>query len=167
MSHYKSNLRDLEFNLFEVFGVDRLLGTPAFPDLDADTARSILAEMSRLATEDLAASYTSTDRTPPVFDPATHSVQMPEPFKRSYQAFMDSEFWRMDLPAELDGTAAPRSFWWSLAEMVLGANAPIWMYASGPSFATTPTASPSATTTASTNVSAITVRFGRERAGAR
>jgi alkylation response protein AidB-like acyl-CoA dehydrogenase len=137
MSHYKSNVRDLEFNLFEVFGVDRLLGTPAYPDLDVDTARSILAEMSRLAGDDLAASYTSTDRTPPVFDPATHSVAMPEPFRRSYQAFMDSEFWRMDLPTDLDGTVSPRSFWWSMAEMVLGANAPIWMYASGPSFATT------------------------------
>jgi alkylation response protein AidB-like acyl-CoA dehydrogenase len=137
MSHYQSNLRDLEFNLFEVFGTDRLLGGPAFPDLDVDTARSILREMSRLATEDLAASYASTDRVPPVFDPATHSVTMPEPFKKSYQAFMDSEFWRLDLPTELDGTVAPRAFWWSLAEMVLGANAPVWMYASGPSFATT------------------------------
>jgi alkylation response protein AidB-like acyl-CoA dehydrogenase len=137
MSHYKSNVRDLEFNLFEVFGIDRLLGSAAFPDLDLDTARSILTETSRLAREDLASSYASTDRNPPVFDPATHSVVMPEPFRRSYQAFMDSEFWRLDLPAELDGTAAPRAFWWSLAEMVLGANAPIWMYASGPSFATT------------------------------
>jgi alkylation response protein AidB-like acyl-CoA dehydrogenase len=137
MSHYQSNVRDLEFNLFEVFGVDRLLGSAAFPDLDVDTARSILHEMSRLATEDLAASYASTDRTPPVFDPTTHSVAMPAPFKKSYEAFMDSEFWRMDLPTELDGTVAPRAFWWSLAEMVLGSNAPIWMYASGPSFATT------------------------------
>jgi alkylation response protein AidB-like acyl-CoA dehydrogenase len=137
MSHYQSNVRDLEFNLFEVFGIDKLLGTAAFPDLDVDTARSILSEMSRLAREDLAASYVSTDREPPVFDPATHSVTIPEPFKRSYQAFMASEFWRMDLPAELDGTVAPRTFWWSLAEMVLGSNAPIWMYASGPSFATT------------------------------
>ncbi len=137
MSHYQSNVRDLEFNLFEVFGVDRLLGGPAFPDLDVDTARSILNEMSRLAKDDLAASYASTDRVPPVFDPATHSVTMPDAFKKSYQAFMDSEFWRLDLPTELDGTTAPRAFWWSLAEMVLGANAPIWMYASGPSFATT------------------------------
>ncbi|HEY1486328.1 MAG TPA: acyl-CoA dehydrogenase family protein, partial [Micromonosporaceae bacterium] len=120
MSHYQTNLRDLEFNLFEVFGTGELLGTPAFPDLDVDTARSILTEMSRLAREDLAASYASTDREPPKFDPATHSVTIPEPFKRSYQAFMASEFWRMDLPPELDGTVAPRAFWWSLAEMVLG-----------------------------------------------
>jgi alkylation response protein AidB-like acyl-CoA dehydrogenase len=137
MSHYKSNVRDLEFNLFEVFGVDRLLGSAAFPDLDVDTARSILAEMSRLAADDLGESYQSTDRNPPVFDPATHSVKMPEAFKKSYDAFMASEFWRLDLPTDLDGTVAPRAFWWSLAEMVLGSNAPIWMYASGPSFATT------------------------------
>ncbi|OLB75998.1 MAG: acyl-CoA dehydrogenase [Actinobacteria bacterium 13_2_20CM_2_71_6] len=137
MSHYKSNLRDLYFNLFEVFGADRLLGSAAYPDLDVDSARSILAEMDRLAREDLAASYTDGDRKPPVFDPETHSVAMPEAFRRSYQSFMDSEFWRLDLPAELDGTPAPRIFWWSLAELVLGSNAPVWMYASGPGFAHT------------------------------
>ena len=137
MSHYRSNLRDLYFNLFEVFGADRVLGSAAFPDLDAESARSILAEVDRLAREDLAASYTEGDRNPPVFDPRTHSVTIPEAVRRSYQAFMDSEFWRLDLPAELDGTPAPRIFWWSLAELVLGANAPVWMYASGPSFAHT------------------------------
>ncbi len=137
MTHYKSNLRDLEFNVFEVFGVDQLLGTPTFPDLDADTARTVLREMDRLAREDLAASYESSDRTPPVFDPATHSAPIPEPFKKSFRAMMDSEFWRLDLPAAIGGTPAPRALWWSLAELVLGSNAPIWMYASGPSFAQT------------------------------
>lgn len=137
MSHYKSNLRDLEFNLFEVFGVDNVLGQGPYGDLDIDTARSILAEVDRLAREDLAASYVDADRNPPVFDPATHSVKMPESFRKSYAAFMAAEFWRLDLPAELDGTAAPRALWWALAEMVLGSNAPIWMYASGPSFANT------------------------------
>jgi hypothetical protein len=137
MSHYKSNLRDLYFNLFEVFGADQLLGSEAYPDLDTDTARSILVEAERLAREDIAASYVSGDREPPVFDPQTHSVTMPAAFRKSFQALMDSEFWRLDLPAVLDGGAAPRIFWWSFAELILGANAPIWMYASGPSFAQT------------------------------
>ena len=137
MSHYKSNLRDLEFNLFEVLGVDSVLSQGTYGDLDVDTARSILAEVDRLAREDLAASYTDADRNPPVFDPATHSVKMPESFRKSYEAFMAAEFWRLDLPAELDGTPAPRVLWWALAEMVLGSNAPVWMYASGPSFANT------------------------------
>ncbi|MFF0152359.1 acyl-CoA dehydrogenase [Micromonospora sp. NPDC005203] len=135
MTHYKSNLRDLEFNLFEVFGADRSFGQEPYSDLDTDTARSFLAELDRLAREDLAASYTDSDRNPPVFDPATHSAPLPASFKRSYQAFMDSEFWRLDLPPALGGTNAPRALWWAMAELVLGSNAPIWMYASGPSFA--------------------------------
>jgi alkylation response protein AidB-like acyl-CoA dehydrogenase len=135
MTHYKTNLRDLEFNLFEVFGAAEVLGTGPYADLDVDTARSILAEVDRLAREDLAASYTDGDRNPPVFDPTTFTAPVPASFKKSFQAFMDSEFWRLDLPAELGGTNAPRAFWWSLAELVLGSNAPIWMYASGPSFA--------------------------------
>jgi alkylation response protein AidB-like acyl-CoA dehydrogenase len=137
MTHYKSNLRDLEFNLFEVFGADRTFGQEPYTELDADTARNILAEVDRLARDDLAASYTDGDRNPPVFDPATHSAPLPESFKKSFRSFMESEFWRLDLSAELGGTNAPRAFWWSLAELVLGANAPIWMYASGPSFAHT------------------------------
>ena len=42
MSHYKSNVRDQEFNLFEVLGVDKALGKGKFADLDVDTAREML-----------------------------------------------------------------------------------------------------------------------------
>ena len=57
LSHYKTNLRDIEFNLFEVLGRDEVLGTGPFAEVDGETARSILAEVDRLAREDLAASY--------------------------------------------------------------------------------------------------------------
>jgi alkylation response protein AidB-like acyl-CoA dehydrogenase len=135
MTHYKSNLRDLEFNLFEVFGAEKAFGQAPFDEIDADTARDILTEVNRLAREDLAASYTDGDRNPPRFDPATNTAPLPESFKKSYQRFMDSEFWRLDLPSSLGGTLAPRALWWAIAEQVLGANAPIWMYSNGPSFA--------------------------------
>jgi len=135
MTHYKSNLRDLEFNLFEVFGADRAFGQAPFDEMDAETARAVLAEVNRLAREDLAASYTDADRNPPRFDPATNTAPLPASFKKSYQQFMASEFWRLDLPSSLGGTLAPRALWWAIAEQVLGANAPIWMYSNGPSFA--------------------------------
>jgi len=138
MTHYKSNVRDLEFNLFEVFGAEaEAFGKAPYSDIDADTARSILGEMDRLAREDLAAGFSAGDRVPPVFDPATHSVAMPEEFRKAYDAFIKAEFWRLDLPEVLGGTPAPRIFWWAMADLVLGSNAPVWMYASGPSFATT------------------------------
>ncbi|MEV3870040.1 acyl-CoA dehydrogenase [Streptomyces sp. NPDC049906] len=135
MGHYKSNLRDIEFNLFEVLGRDRIYGTGPFAETDVETARSILAEMTRLAENELAASYADADRHPPVFDPATGTAPVPESFKKSYRAFMDSEYWRLGLPEEIGGTPAPTSLIWAYAEMILGANPAIWMYASGPAFA--------------------------------
>ncbi|MGH3595296.1 MAG: acyl-CoA dehydrogenase N-terminal domain-containing protein, partial [Mycobacterium sp.] len=41
MSHYKSNVRDQVFNLFEVFGVDKALGEGVYSDLDVDTAHEM------------------------------------------------------------------------------------------------------------------------------
>ena len=134
MSHYKSNIRDIEFNLFEVFGRDEILGTGLFEEVDVETAKSILSEVDRLAREEIAASFEDGDRNPPVFDPADNTVKMNENFAKSYQAFMDAEWYRLQLPTELGGQPAPASLIWSMAELVLGANPPVWMYAAGPNF---------------------------------
>jgi alkylation response protein AidB-like acyl-CoA dehydrogenase len=131
MSHYKSNLRDIEFNLFEVLRRQDLLDSDAYPELDTDTVRGILAELERLASGPLAESYADGDRNPPVFDQATHSVRIPESLRKSYRAFMDAEFYRLSLPPELGGTNAPRSLNWAMAELILGSNPAVWMYASG------------------------------------
>ncbi|HVN11549.1 MAG TPA: acyl-CoA dehydrogenase [Kineosporiaceae bacterium] len=135
MSHYKHNLRDLEFNLFEVLGRQAILGRPPYDEVDAETAREMLREVARLATEDLAASLLESDRHPPVFDPATHTVRMPEAFRRSYQAYVDAEFWRADVPRELGGTPVPPSLRWSMGELVLGSNPAVHMFSSGFAFA--------------------------------
>jgi hypothetical protein len=135
MGHYKSNLRDIEFNLFEVLGRQDLLGTGPYPDLDEQTARDILAEVDRLATGPIADSFAYGDRNPPAFDAETGSVTMPEVFKKSFRALMDAQWYRLDLPAELGGTGAPRSLCWAVAELILGANAAVWMYSGGPAFA--------------------------------
>jgi alkylation response protein AidB-like acyl-CoA dehydrogenase len=131
MSHYKSNLRDIEFNLFEVLRRQDLLGQPPYPELDEETVRGILGELERMATGPLAESFADADRNPPVFDPATNSVRVPESLRKSFRTFMDAEWYRLSLPAELGGTQAPRSLNWALAELILGSNPAIWMYSSG------------------------------------
>ncbi|MFF8789015.1 acyl-CoA dehydrogenase [Streptomyces sp. NPDC015125] len=135
MGHYKSNLRDIEFNLFEVLGRDSVYGTGPFAEMDVDTAKSVLSEITRLSENELAESFTDADRNPPVFDPDTNTAPVPDTFKKSYQAFMDAEWWRLGIPEELGGTTAPRSLLWGFAETILGANPAVWMYASGPAFA--------------------------------
>ena len=72
MSHYKSNVRDIEFNLFEVLGREEILGTEPYADLDRETVSAVLAEADRLARTKLAESFADGDL--PVFDPKTHSV---------------------------------------------------------------------------------------------
>jgi alkylation response protein AidB-like acyl-CoA dehydrogenase len=135
MGHYKSNRRDIEFNLFEFLERDKLLGHGAFEEMDVDSARSILDEVERLAVEDLADAMIDSDRNPPVFDPKTNTVVMPEMFKKAQHAFMDSEMWRLDLPIELEGTPAPLTLRWAVQEMILGSNPAIHMFGSGPGFA--------------------------------
>jgi len=136
MSHYKSNLRDIEFNLFEVLGRGEVLGTGPFAEVDEETARDMLAEVNRLALGPVADSFVDSDRNPPVFDQATGDVTMPESFKKSYRALTDGQWWRLTVPPELGGTVVPRSLQWGVASFILGANPGLWMYSNGPTFAT-------------------------------
>src|SRR5580692_7005162 len=131
MSHYKSNLRDIEFNLFEVLRRQDLLGHAPYSELDEETVRGILAELAKMATGPLAESFADADRNPPVFDQATASVRIPESLRKSYRTYMDAEWYRLSLPPELGGTQAPRTLNWALAELILGSNPAIWMYTSG------------------------------------
>ncbi|MSO27738.1 MAG: acyl-CoA dehydrogenase [Candidatus Nanopelagicales bacterium] len=135
MGHYKSNLRDLEFNLFEVFGAGDRIGKGPFASMDEDTAHDVLREVERLSTGELADSFADSDRHPPVYDPKTKSVTMPESFKKSYRLLMESEWWRLDLPEHMGGSGAPPSLRWAASEMLLGSNPAAFMFMSGPGFA--------------------------------
>jgi alkylation response protein AidB-like acyl-CoA dehydrogenase len=135
MSHYRSNVRDIEFNLFEVLAKETRLGVGPFSEMDAEMARQVLTELNKVATGPIAASFTDADRHPPVFDPATHSVRVPESFKRSYQAMIDGDWFRLEAPASAGGFGAPPSLRWGAAELILGANPGIFLYSSGPGMA--------------------------------
>ena len=135
MSHYKSNLRDLEFNLFEVLKRQEVLGQGAFGDFDEETARDILKQVSTLAENEIGESLLESDRTPPTFDPETGEVTMPESFTTSFLAWRDAEWWRLEVSEELGGTRAPASLTWAVSEMALGANPAVKMFSAGYTFA--------------------------------
>jgi alkylation response protein AidB-like acyl-CoA dehydrogenase len=135
VSHYKSNVRDQVFNLFEVYGVDKALGEGAYSDLDVDTVEEMLAEISRLAEGPIAESFADSDRNPPVFDPKTHTVTLPEGFKKSVRAITDGGWDKIGLDEALGGMPMPRAVQWALMEHVLGANPAVYMYSMGAGFA--------------------------------
>ncbi|KUI00348.1 butyryl-CoA dehydrogenase [Mycolicibacterium acapulense] len=131
MSHYKSNVRDQVFNLFEVFGVDKALGEGDYAELDVDTAREMLGEIARLAEGPIAESFADADRNPPTFDPNTHSVTLPDSFKKSMRALLEGGWDKVGLSEELGGMPMPRALQWALIEHILGANPAAYMYAMG------------------------------------
>ena len=135
MSHYNANLRDIEFCLFDLLGREKVLGSSIYSELDRDTAMGMLEEVKRMAENDLAASFVEGDRLGTEFNKSTGDVKVPASFAKSYRSYMDGEWWRIDAPEEFGGTLIPASIRWAIAEMVLGSNPAVHIYASGPSFA--------------------------------
>ena len=135
MSHYIANLRDIEFCLFDLLGREKVMGIAPYGDVDRDTSVGMLEEMKRLCENDLADSFVEGDRVGTVFNKETGNVTLPESFKKSYKAYVDGEWWRLDAPVDLGGMKVPPSIRWAMAEMVLGSNPAIHIYASGYAFA--------------------------------
>jgi alkylation response protein AidB-like acyl-CoA dehydrogenase len=136
VGHYISNVRDIEFNLFEVLGLGSVLNSGGYGDLDSDTVRTMLDEVARLAEGPVAESFASADRNPPVFDPKTHSISVPGELAKSVQAIKDSDWWRIGLAEEIGGVPAPAPLVWAVNELLLVANssAAFW-WALGPTMA--------------------------------
>jgi alkylation response protein AidB-like acyl-CoA dehydrogenase len=132
MGHYKSNVRDLMFNLFEVLDLEKVLATGEFGDLDGESVHQMLEEASRQAEGPLADSFADGDRNPPTFDPKTHTVTLPEPFKKSFRAWQQSEWFRIGLHDEVGGVPAPSILTWAINELALGAQPAAFMYLAGP-----------------------------------
>jgi alkylation response protein AidB-like acyl-CoA dehydrogenase len=135
MSHYTANLRDIEFCLFDLLGREKVLGTSIYSELDRDTAMGMLEEMKRLTENDLAASFVEGDRVGAILNKETGNVTLPASFIKSYKSYIDGEWWRLDAPVELGGMKVPASIRWAIAEMVLGSNPAVHLYASGYAFA--------------------------------
>jgi alkylation response protein AidB-like acyl-CoA dehydrogenase len=132
LSHYIANVRDIEFNLFEVLEVGAVLGRGQYSDLDEDTVRTILSEAARLAEGPVAESFAAADRNPPVFDPAEHTISVPDELAKSVQAIKDAGWWRLGLAEEIGGVPAPPPLTWSVNEMIMCANPSANFYCLGP-----------------------------------
>ena len=129
MSHYKSNLRDLQFNLFDVLDLDSMLGVEPFEDLDRDTVMDIMHEIERLAREDFAASFIEADRT--TLEVVDAEVCLPDGVKKSLDALFSGDWHMMGVPKELGGLGVPGLVRWAGQEMLLGANPAAFFYVTG------------------------------------
>jgi alkylation response protein AidB-like acyl-CoA dehydrogenase len=132
LGHYIANVRDLEFNLFEVLGIGAVLGTGGYRDLDEETVRTILAEAARLAEGPVADSFAFADRNPPVFDPAEHTISVPDELAKTVAALKEAGWWRLGMAEEIGGMPAPPPLAWAVNEMLICANPSANFFCLGP-----------------------------------
>ncbi|MEI6806045.1 MAG: acyl-CoA dehydrogenase [Myxococcaceae bacterium] len=130
-NHYKSNLRDIYFNLFEVLDVDKnVLKHEPYTNLDEPMVREALKAFEMLCVEKIASSFAEGDQVPLKLD-SDGNVHLPEGLKKSLKAFYDGDWHRFDASEELGGFNAPRSVYWASFEMLVGANPPVALYTFG------------------------------------
>ncbi len=127
-SHYKSNLRDLKFNVFEFHNLgQRVLGRAPFTLLDEAAARQTLLQMEKMAAGELSSSFAAADRQPPVLG-ADGEVRLSEPIRRTLRAYLDNDWHLLEMPEHLGGMAAPPSLGWAHFEMLIGSNPAVAFY---------------------------------------
>ncbi|WP_052668170.1 acyl-CoA dehydrogenase [Nitriliruptor alkaliphilus] len=131
MSHYKSNLRDIEFNLYEVLGAGEYFGTGAYEAVDEDQARMLLSELERFASESIwADSFVPADRTPLALSPEG-DITIPEELDQALKAFYEAGWHLMPLPTHLGGYGAPPTIRWAGSELLSGSHATAMLWPIG------------------------------------
>ncbi|MBP9086233.1 MAG: acyl-CoA dehydrogenase [Kofleriaceae bacterium] len=129
--HYKSNLRDIFFNLFEVLDIGRTaLGQGPFANMDSETARQALTGLDELVKEQWSSSFVDGDRIGATFD-GKGNVTLPPSFHKALDAYYHGGWNKLELPEKLGGYGAPPSVAWAGFELCSGANAAVAFYILG------------------------------------
>ncbi len=132
MSHYRSNLRDIEFNLFEVLETGRYLGVGPYEQIDEEQARMLLSEFERFCRESIwAESFVPADRTPLELSPEG-DVTIPEELDQALRALYDNGWHLLPLPTHLGGYGPPPTVRWAANELAAGSHGTASLWPIGP-----------------------------------
>ena len=133
--HFKSNLRDIFFNLFECLNVGKVsLGQGPFQNMDEAGARDVIETFEKLCTNEFAKSYADSDRNPPTFG-SDGNVKLPASVKESLKTFYEGDWHKLDHTEALQGFGAPQSVSWAVYELLYGANPILPFYTFGSTLA--------------------------------
>jgi alkylation response protein AidB-like acyl-CoA dehydrogenase len=131
VDHYRANLRDTYFQLFEVLRIqDGVLGKAPFEGMDEESARASLEGLLEVMLTAWAPGFAEGDRVGATFD-GKGNVTLPPSFKKAFDAFYQGGWNKLELPARLGGYDAPPSVQWAGFELMAGANPSVCFYMLG------------------------------------
>lgn len=132
VQHYKPNLRDVFFNLFEVLSIQTsVLGKPPFEAMDEATARQALEGFLEVMQAKWTPTFASGDLEGGAHFDGKGNVTLPKGYKEALAAYYDGGWNNFELPERLGGFGAPPSVRWAAFEMMAGANPAVCFYVLG------------------------------------
>ena len=125
-NRYKADLREIQFVLFEQFGLGDLLGREPYQDWGEDEVRLTLSEVYRFATEVTGPLNSVGDSEGCRIEGG--QVITPTGFKDAWKKTYESGFKSLIVPAEYGGQGAPRVLSAITIELTSGSNTAFDMY---------------------------------------
>ncbi len=120
MSEYRAPLRDMQFVLKELAGLDEIAKLPGFEDVSSDLVSQILEEAAKFSAEVLSPLNKPADAEGSTWE--NGSVRTPKGFKEAYRQFVEGGWNSMQAPPEYGGQGLPKTVTTPVIEMLKSAN---------------------------------------------
>lgn len=120
MAHYQAPLKDMQFVLNELVGLDKVLAAEVLDGLDAETVQAVLNEAARFAGDVLSPLNKSGDLQGTQLQ--DQQVQQAEGFAEAYQQFIDGGWAALPCNPEFGGSGLPLQIACCVGEMWAAAN---------------------------------------------
>ena len=120
MSTYEAPLKDMQFVICELAGLDQLTALPGWQETDEEVVSAILQEASRFASEVLAPLNRVGDQAGVIWKDG--NVIMAPGFREAYQSYIDTGWNRLGFEPEYGGQAIPGLVGAAVQEMWKSAN---------------------------------------------
>ena len=126
VNYFKSDLRELEFTLFEQFKLADLFSSPPFDHMNEEDARMILREAHHFATEVIGPSMQSSDQQGAV--KTDQGVKAPAEMHNLWKQYYEGGWNTLAMSEENGGQGAPNLLATAVTELMSGANTAFYMY---------------------------------------
>ena len=122
MNNYTAPLRDMQFVLFDVLGMQAQYQRLGFASAQRDVLDAVIEEAARFTQDVLAPLNAIGDAAGCRYDKTTGAVASPPGFKRAYEQFVEGGWSGLVAPEAFGGQGLPESFGVLLKEMIDAAN---------------------------------------------
>jgi acyl-CoA dehydrogenase len=120
MSEYKAPLRDMQFVLKELAGLDEIAKLPGCEEVNAELVDQILEESAKFASGVLSPLNKSADKEGSTWE--NGEVRTPRGFKQAYRQFVEGGWNALQAPPEYGGQGLPKTVATPVIEMWKSAN---------------------------------------------